>query len=193
MAYRPSPNEFPALLADVPWQERIKDRKTNAYVILLFSIGPILVSIAYAREDIMERALRGLWKPAIGIVLSGLLCALSIWMLRTRPCFVRRGDLIAVYKQGKRVDVISPASVTRIQLSILRTVKLSIASALMTLGTGVGLPLYLKYADEPTLVGVAWFSAGLLLGVAVGLDCIFGRSADVVEIGGEKHILDRPL
>jgi hypothetical protein len=153
----------------------------------------MLLGTGYAREEIMEGALRSLWKPAIAIVISGFLLALSIWILRGRPVFVRRGDLIGVYKMGKRVDRISIASVTRIQLSILRTIKLSVASAMMTLGTGIGLPMYLKYADDPTFVGAAWFITGLLLGIAVGFDCIFGRSANVVEINGEEHVLDRAL
>jgi len=181
------------LLADVPWQERVHDRKTGAYVILLSSIGPMLLGFAYAREEIMASDFRSLWKPAIAIVISGLLLALSVWLLRGRPVFVRRGDQIGVYKMGKRVDLITMGSVTRIQLSILRTIKLSIASAMMTLGTGIGLPMYLKYSDDPTFVGTSWFLTGLLLGVAVGIDCIFGRSANVVEVNGEEHILDRAL
>jgi hypothetical protein len=192
MAYRPSPGEFPVALDDIPREERIHDRRINGLVVGVTAVCGLAVSGGYAVEYIREHDLGNVWKPGIAIVISLLILALAIWTWRQSPCFVRRGDWVALYEQKKRARVFGSNEVTEIRLSSLRTVKLIFASIVCMLIGGIGVPAYIFNADHVRFVIIAWLGSAFVLGVVLAIDNLLGRmSSKTVQVNGVEYTLER--
>jgi hypothetical protein len=191
MAYRPSPIEFPDTLAAVPPAERTRAIAHTGIVLLIVTVAALFVSLAYARENVLEHRLPGLWKPGIGVACALLVGALSVSDILRTATFVRRGEWLAIYQRGLRTLTIPISAIVIVKPSTLRTVKLGYASVMCLLIGGIGLPLYLRSSD-PRLVYVAWLLVALMAGFAVGLDVVLGRIASTtVEIEGISYTLRR--
>jgi hypothetical protein len=192
MAYRPSPAEFPATLDGVPREEHIRDRRINGLVVGVTAVCGLTVSGGYAVEYIAEHDLGNVYKPGIGIVVSLLILALAIWTWRQNPCFVHRGDWVAIYERKKRARVIGTNEVTEIRLSPLRTVKLIFASIVCMAIGGIGVPAYIANADHVRFVIIAWLSSAFVLGLVLAIDNLLGRiSSKTVQVGGVEYTLER--
>lgn len=180
------------MLDGIPREERIHDRRINGLVIGVTAICGLAVSGGYAVEFITAHDLGNVWKPGIAIVLSLLILALAIWTWRRNPCFVRRGDWVALYERGKRTRVIGVNDVTEIRLSPLRTVKLIFASIVCMLIGGIGVPAYIANTNHVRFVIVAWLTSAFVLGVVLAIENLLGRiSSKTVQIDGLEYTLER--
>jgi hypothetical protein len=195
MAYRPSPATFPETLAGVPMGEQNARRPFNGLVLGLVALAILLVSGAYGLRDVASGDLGTAWQPGIGAAVGLLVGALAVFDLVRSVVFVRRGPWVARYGGRKLAQVLSLGELTLFEYSLLRTIKLVFVSVAASLVAIVGLPLYLANADSVSFVGISWFAAAGMLGLAVGLDCILVRVAKnkTIVVDGETFTLARPL
>lgn len=191
MAYRPSPVDFPEELAAIPPAERNWDRAATSVNLTLFALAVLIVSLSYARQDVVAGELRELWKPGLGVLGALLVAALFVNNLWRRACFVSRGQFVAIYRRGGGRRIIAQGEITIIQLSTLQTVRLSMVAVPALLVGVIGVPAYLSSAD-PSLVGAAWFLGVGLVGLGFVVEVVVGRFASTtVKVDSSEYTLRR--